>query len=293
MRFCHFQLTTQSDRRHYKASYETNQQYRGRPSNIDMEQIQGVAPTYKAARNDIHQEDSKGKTAKSYQLDTNKEKQERKHKHGRSIHNVVAHTNHVAIQGTDIQHEDSRRKNAQSSKHTLSWSGANEQRPGGKHVFNNGQVENHRQQKHHIDGFKGQGRFTLDTNLDHGTKIKVYKANITSVPVDVIVNAANERLDHIGGVAYAIAKAAGHRFEEESHKYVAKNGEIPISQVAITGAGNLRHTYVIHAVGPMWEGEAKKDKIQYLLERTFLNAFQCANGKRLKSLATPPISSGI
>ena len=101
--------------------------------------------------------------------------------------------------------------------------------------------------------------------MSNGTRLKVYNADITSVPVEVIVNAANEELDHIGGVAYAISKAAGDKFQEESHTYVANNGNIPTSQVAVTGAGNLKYKSVIHAVGPMWRGESTRKVFNHVI----------------------------
>ncbi len=55
--------------------------------------------------------------------------------------------------------------------------------------------------------------------------------------------------------------------------------------------GKLPYKCVIHAVGPMWD-PSNADKSLYTLARTFLNAFQCANGERFRSVAAPAISSG-
>ncbi len=59
----------------------------------------------------------------------------------------------------------------------------------------------------------------LEFKLPHGTNVKVYCGDITKVNyVDVIVNAANQNLDHIGGVAYAISKAAGYSMQDECNR---------------------------------------------------------------------------
>ncbi len=128
--------------------------------------------------------------------------------------------------------------------------------------------------------------------LENGTKVRVYCANITKVQVDVIVNAANGHLDHMGGVAYAIAKAAGPEFQKESNHLVSEKGEIPVSDVAVTSAGKLTYQHVIHAVGPVWSGPSNRDETEFLLEKTFFNVFQCADDLNMKSLAVPIISSG-
>lgn len=81
----------------------------------------------------------------------------------------------------------------------------------------------------------------------------VYKASILRLEVDVIVNAANERLAHAGGVAYVISKAAGYKLEHESKKYVEKFGPLNVTENTVTTAGDLKHYKgVIHAVGPVW-----------------------------------------
>ena len=132
----------------------------------------------------------------------------------------------------------------------------------------------------------------FEIRLPHGTIVQAYHGDITKLPgVEVIVNAANERLDHIGGVAYAILRAAGRELQAESDKYVKQNGDVKVTRVAITGAGQLPYKKVIHAVGPMWSYSPDKDKP--LLLRTFSNTFKCADEKvKAMTLACPPISSG-
>ena len=83
--------------------------------------------------------------------------------------------------------------------------------------------------------------------------LRLLSADITEREVDAIVNAANSRLQHGGGVAGAIVRKGGHIIQEESNKI----GFVPVGGAAITTAGKLRAQYVIHAVGPMM-GEAMR-----------------------------------
>ncbi len=140
--------------------------------------------------------------------------------------------------------------------------------------------------------YSQSSREEFEAQMPNRTVVKIYKADITKLAVDVIVNAANEHLDHIGGVAYAICYAAGKDFHCESDRYVKKHGEVKVFHVAITSAGKLPCKNVIQAVGPVWSGY--RDKDQNLLTQAFLNSFNAADyNLAFHSLAVPPISSGI
>ncbi len=132
------------------------------------------------------------------------------------------------------------------------------------------------------------------TSLMNGTTIHVYVTDITKLEVGAIVNAANELLEHAGGVAWAIAKAAGHDFQTESRKIIQHNGPIPLCHVAEQSAGkNLPCMHVIHAVGPVWSAFPDKELCRTALMETFNNAFRSADSKcKVRSVATPAISSG-
>ena len=108
-------------------------------------------------------------------------------------------------------------------------------------------------------------------------------------PVDCIVNAANGGLAHGGGVAAAIADAAGDALDDECEAIVAKHGQIPVGQAVVTTAGKLPFKGVIHAVGPMMGQGDEENKVCQALRSSFL----IAHDKRWKSLSFPGISSGI
>jgi O-acetyl-ADP-ribose deacetylase (regulator of RNase III) len=116
-------------------------------------------------------------------------------------------------------------------------------------------------------------------------QIEIIKGDITDLEVDAIVNAANSRLKHGGGVAYAIVKKGGNIIQEESDKI----GYCPVGNSVITTAGRLKAKYVIHAVGPRY-GEGDEDR---KLRDATLNALRLADRYNLKSIAFPAISTGI
>ena len=130
--------------------------------------------------------------------------------------------------------------------------------------------------------------------MQSGVKLYLYYADITKLNVGAIVNAANERLLHSGGVAWAISQAAGSSFQRESDKYIRECGKIPLSNVMVQAAGpRLPCMHVINAVGPEWYKFSNKEKCKNALVCTFFNCFRCANETcRVPSLALPPISAG-
>lgn len=122
------------------------------------------------------------------------------------------------------------------------------------------------------------------------TTVELIEGDITSMEVDAIVNAANSRLKHGGGVAGAISRKGGPTIQEESDVWVkAWGGEVSVGSCAITSGGNLPARYVIHAVGPRM-GEGDEDA---KLKKATLSALQMADQHNLKSVAFPAISTGI
>ena len=117
--------------------------------------------------------------------------------------------------------------------------------------------------------------------------------DITQETTDAITNAANEHLQHGGGVAGAISRKGGPSIQQESSKYVKTNGKVNTGTCAVTGAGKLPCKYVVHAVGPVWSDYIPKEKNVLLLHNAVLNSLKEANKIECKSIAMPAISSGI
>ncbi|NXJ83297.1 PAR14 polymerase, partial [Trogon melanurus] len=122
--------------------------------------------------------------------------------------------------------------------------------------------------------------------------IAVYKTDLCTHPVDVVVNASNEDLKHIGGLAGALSKAAGPELQRECDKLVSKNGVLQPGCAVITGAGNLPCKNVIHAVGPVWKKD-EAEKCVLLLRQTVQESLQLAKKYNHRSIALPAISGGI
>jgi O-acetyl-ADP-ribose deacetylase (regulator of RNase III) len=122
-------------------------------------------------------------------------------------------------------------------------------------------------------------------------RIEVIKGDITKMKVDVIVNAANSGLMGRGGVDGAIHRAGGPAILEDCKRIVRKQGGCKTGDAVITGAGNLPAKYVIHTVGPVWNG-GKNDEREKLAN-CYLNSLQLAVEYNCKTIAFPNISTGV
>ncbi|XP_043929618.1 protein mono-ADP-ribosyltransferase PARP14-like [Protopterus annectens] len=136
------------------------------------------------------------------------------------------------------------------------------------------------------------GRSTCEVRLPGGILIAVYKDNLCHHKVDVVVNASNEDLKHIGGLAGALLDAAGPSLQTECNKLVKEKGSLKPGDVVITESGRLPCKHVIHAVGPRWNS-SDPEKCKYLLKKVIKNTLNLATEYFHKSIAIPAISSGI
>jgi O-acetyl-ADP-ribose deacetylase (regulator of RNase III) len=123
--------------------------------------------------------------------------------------------------------------------------------------------------------------------------IELFRGDITQLVVDVIVNAANERMLGGGGVDGAIHRAAGHQLYEAclTVPEVRPGVRCPTGQSRITPGFNLRARHVIHTVGPVWRGGGHGEPEQ--LASCYRTALELASQHHLRSIAFPAISCGI
>jgi len=128
-----------------------------------------------------------------------------------------------------------------------------------------------------------------EKQLVTGQTLRLVQGDITTEKVDAIVNAANEHLQHGGGVAGVIARRGGPSIQAESDAWVKKHGAVPHEKPAFTSAGELPCRYVIHAVGPVW-GSGDEDA---KLASAVTGALERAEELKLSSLSFPAISTGI
>jgi O-acetyl-ADP-ribose deacetylase (regulator of RNase III) len=119
--------------------------------------------------------------------------------------------------------------------------------------------------------------------------IQIVHGDITREEVDAIVNAANERLQHGGGVAWAISNQGGSAIQRESDLWIRQHGIVRHTHPAWTSGGNLPAKYVIHAVGPVW-GDGDEDR---KLSDAVTGSLRVADELKCSSIAMPAISTGI
>jgi O-acetyl-ADP-ribose deacetylase (regulator of RNase III) len=122
--------------------------------------------------------------------------------------------------------------------------------------------------------------------------IEVVQADITTLPVDVIVNAANERMLGGGGVDGAIHRAAGPQLYEAclAVPEVRPGVRCPTGESRITPGFKLPATYVIHTVGPVWHDGTHGEPC--LLASCYRTALELAHQHHARSVAFPAISCG-
>lgn len=121
-------------------------------------------------------------------------------------------------------------------------------------------------------------------------KIKLIKGDIIDQDVDAVVNAANSGLLGGSGVDGAIHKAGGPSINEECKAIRESYGGCPTGHAVITGGGNLKAKYVIHAVGPIWEGGNFNE--DNLLTSAYIKSLILADNYNIKTIAFPSISTG-
>ena len=124
------------------------------------------------------------------------------------------------------------------------------------------------------------------------TRLEAIQADITTVAVDVIVNAANSTLMGGGGVDGAIHAAGGPSIKEECKAIVARQGPLPTGEAVATGAGNLPARHVVHTVGPVW-GTVPAEEAVALLAACYRNSLSLAWKLACRSIAFPNISTGV
>ena len=119
-------------------------------------------------------------------------------------------------------------------------------------------------------------------NQGQYVKVDICKGSVVHELVDAIVNAANEDLKHIGGLAKAILEAGGPAIQTESDDHIRMNGNVRPGSAVCLGAGNLPCKRIVHAVGPRWNGGQRGE--EQTLYFTIFHSLEAANKESLSSI---------
>jgi putative ATPase len=123
------------------------------------------------------------------------------------------------------------------------------------------------------------------------TRVVAMTGDLTAQQVDAIVNAANTELQHGGGVAGALSRAAGPTLQSESDDWVREHGPLTDGTAAVTAAGDLSAQVVVHVAGPVYR--ADRDDNESRLRAAVVAALGATAERGLRSIAFPAISAGI
>lgn len=123
-----------------------------------------------------------------------------------------------------------------------------------------------------------------------GATVAAVTGDITVQDVDALVNAANERLQHGGGVAAALAKAGGPAIQEESDAWVEAHGRLAPGTAAVTSAGDMPASCIVHVAGPVYDEDSGDNEPR--LRDAVAAALDAADAAGTTSIAFPAISAG-
>lgn len=130
----------------------------------------------------------------------------------------------------------------------------------------------------------------MERTFPDGKVLKLVVGDITRIPADAIVNAANSKLAGGGGVDGAIHRAGGPVIMKELDQIRREIGQCPTGSAVVTSAGALPARYVFHAVGPIYrDGNYQEAE---LLASCYRKCFALAEEHQIRSISFPSISTG-
>ena len=131
----------------------------------------------------------------------------------------------------------------------------------------------------------------MEKTLPNGRVLRAVAGDITKIPADAIVNAANSALAGGGGVDGAIHRAGGPAIMRELDRIRGETGGCPTGSAVATGAGNLPAKHVFHAVGPVYrDGRHGEPE---LLARCYETCLRLAEEHGVRTMTFPAISTGV
>ncbi|XP_051762280.1 protein mono-ADP-ribosyltransferase PARP9-like [Ctenopharyngodon idella] len=134
------------------------------------------------------------------------------------------------------------------------------------------------------------------TKLSNRVEISIWKDDLTRHQVYAVVNAANEKLNHTGGLAQALSDAGGPMIQKWSDDIIQRVQRVKTGDAVLTPAGNLPCKYIIHAVGPCLAPNPNKkdiDRATPFLYNAIFRILEIAVIHNISSVAIPALSSGL
>jgi O-acetyl-ADP-ribose deacetylase (regulator of RNase III) len=131
----------------------------------------------------------------------------------------------------------------------------------------------------------------MERQFPGGKRLRLVLGDITRIPADAIVNAANSHLCGGGGVDGAIHRAGGPSLMRELDQIRARSGGCPTGGAVATSAGNLPARFVFHAVGPVYRDGGRREAD--LLAACHRTCLQMAEERDLRVVTFPAISTGV
>ncbi|RXN29082.1 poly [ADP-ribose] polymerase 9 [Labeo rohita] len=134
------------------------------------------------------------------------------------------------------------------------------------------------------------------TKLSSGVEVSVWKDDLTRHNVEAVVNAANEKLKHGGGLAQALCDAGGPMIQKYSDDIIKQHGRVTTGEAVLTPAGNLPCKCIIHAVGPKVSQNPCQKEVDHaapFLFNTVLRILNIVVDQNITSVAIPALSSGL
>jgi len=134
------------------------------------------------------------------------------------------------------------------------------------------------------------------TKLSGEVEISVWKDDLTRHKVYAVVNAANENLQHAGGLAQALSDAGGPMIQKWSDDIIKQVGKVKTGEAVLSPAGNLPCNWIIHAVGPQVpQNPSQKvlDQAAPLLHKAIISILTIVSQQNIPSVAIPALSSGL
>jgi O-acetyl-ADP-ribose deacetylase (regulator of RNase III) len=131
----------------------------------------------------------------------------------------------------------------------------------------------------------------MEIGFPNGKKLRLVVGDITKIPVDAIVNAANSGLRGGGGVDGAIHRAGGAAIMRELVEIRARSGGCPTGSAVVTGAGALPAQYIFHAVGPIYHDGLHREPEH--LANCYRTCLELAKQHGVRTISFPAISTGV